>query len=544
MIYNEKIMEFDFLKQFQKRMKYVGNYALIFKNSMQKQTWKQYGIEDIYEQTNLIFSVLLFIMEQSLKDDNCTIDDIGYFIDSINTTYYKKELTYDMCKDIAEFIVAVVICDDGKAMYFKGYNYEEVKYEDIHISFITSEVKYLQGDIKRVTYRLTEDGYNLLISTLEIESNMKLTIQEMIFKMHLEKASYDKAADDIKNIFNQLRIQLQKISDAMKQIRQNALTYSITDYEKLLEQNINTIDQTRDKFLDYREYVKKLVKDIENQNLKMEALEENEVKNLYHLKIIEDYLNRSIDEYQKILLNHLDLKSMYTKELELLSAMSLISRFQITKDFYSKILEKPETVCNLDSFLGALFLNDCEKIYNTDKAFAYQKNIEKKENTEDEIILDFDSEEWIEEQNRILLEKWKVYQNSVEIILKYAILEGEITLSEIKNRIDSEEKEVLIPTMEIFREIMIELIKERFFDIDKLTKEMQEHFSEVKKEFQISHCLLKIIDESDEFSKIKEIQIYKKDEGEVVEFENVVSKDGKTKKIYCSETIIKVIERI
>ena len=31
----------------------------------------------------------------------------------------------------------------------------------------------------------------------------------MIFKMHLEKQSYDKAVDEIKSVFNLLRIQLQ-----------------------------------------------------------------------------------------------------------------------------------------------------------------------------------------------------------------------------------------------------------------------------------------------------------------------------------------------
>ncbi|HCR40710.1 MAG TPA: hypothetical protein DIW41_07395, partial [Lachnospiraceae bacterium] len=60
-------MDLDFLNDFTKRMKSIGSYGLLFKNSIQKGTWKQYGIDTLYEQTNLIFSVLLYIMEQSLK---------------------------------------------------------------------------------------------------------------------------------------------------------------------------------------------------------------------------------------------------------------------------------------------------------------------------------------------------------------------------------------------------------------------------------------------------------------------------------------------
>ena len=77
---------------------------------------------------------------------------------------------------------------------------------------------------------------------------MKLTIHEIIFQMHLEKASYDKAVDEIKNIFNLLRIQLQKIEETMNRIRRNALEYTVADYREILEGNLETIADTKQKF--------------------------------------------------------------------------------------------------------------------------------------------------------------------------------------------------------------------------------------------------------------------------------------------------------
>ena len=74
--------------------------------------------------------------------------------------------------------------------------------------------------------------------------------------MHLEKQSYDKAVDDIKNVFNLMRIQLQRIEEAMGRIRRNALNYSVADYENVLETNLDTISDTKQKFLSYRELVK------------------------------------------------------------------------------------------------------------------------------------------------------------------------------------------------------------------------------------------------------------------------------------------------
>ena len=74
--------------------------------------------------------------------------------------------------------------------------------------------------------------------------------------------------DEIKNVFNLLRIQLQKIQEAMLRVRRNALNYSVADYKVLLEENMETIDATKQKFKNYRETVKKRAAELEEQNSK------------------------------------------------------------------------------------------------------------------------------------------------------------------------------------------------------------------------------------------------------------------------------------
>ena len=64
----------EFLKDFTKRMKSVGRYAVLMNQSFQKKTWKQFGIESIDDQMNLLFTVLLYIMEYSLMEEDCTLD--------------------------------------------------------------------------------------------------------------------------------------------------------------------------------------------------------------------------------------------------------------------------------------------------------------------------------------------------------------------------------------------------------------------------------------------------------------------------------------
>ena len=50
-------MQYEFLKNFPRRMKNVGLYAVLIQNSAQKMSWKQFGFSKFDEQLNLIFAL-------------------------------------------------------------------------------------------------------------------------------------------------------------------------------------------------------------------------------------------------------------------------------------------------------------------------------------------------------------------------------------------------------------------------------------------------------------------------------------------------------
>ena len=436
-------MQYEFLKHFPRRMKHVGAYALLFANSSQKTIWRQYGFLKLDEQVNVIFALLLYLMEQSLKEESCTMDDIGAYMDSLNMRYFEKNMSYEDCRSLGDFIINVVLSNEGRAMYFDGFDFEERVYSTMNVSYVANRIIYVDTEVRRTSYYLTEDGYNLLLSTLEIENNMKITIHEMIFRMHLEKQSYDRAVDDIKNVFNLLRIQLQRIEEAMGRIRRNALSYSVADYESVLEANLDTISDTKQKFLGYRELVKARAKELEEMNLNVRKLDEKEEEKLRNLGIIESYLNRTIDEHQKILSSHFDLKALYTRELEQLSQMSFIRRFSLRGDFYEKILENPEGLGRLEIFLRPLFGNEPDKIYNLKKSTELQRPLRKKGEEEAEAVMEFGDESWMEEEERRRKQKLVKYEECVLFLLRRALEaeKGEVSLEEIRRGMDAEEGE-------------------------------------------------------------------------------------------------------
>ena len=535
-------MQYDFLKHFPRRMKSVGLCFMLIQNSIQKTTWKQYGFVSGAEQINLIFTVLLYIMEQSLREEHCTMDDIGAYIDSVNMQHFRKSLNYDQCRQLGDFIVNVILSNEGKAMYFDGFDFEENKYQNMHISYVANRIVYVDQEFRRTSYYLTDDGYNLLLSTLEIENNMKLTVHEMIFQMHLEKQSYDKAVDEIKNVFNLMRVQLQKIQDACGKIRRNALNYSVRDYETILVENLDTIQDTKQKFQNYREMVKSRARELEEKNINVQQLLPREEEKLNHLKEIESYLNRTIDEHQKILSSHFDLKALYTRELEQLSRMSLIQRFPLRTGLYDEVLKDADTLTRLDYFLRPLFNRDPEKAYNLNKAFQLQRPARRRTEADSEEELDFDEERWRMEKERLRQEKLKKYEGSLGCLLRHASGKDGISLQELSGRLGEAEREELIPDVDIFKEVMVELIRNRDMDLTALTKERSEYIQDGTEDFQLNDMLLKLSDAEAEAGKkrIRRVQVFRIEDGSTVLFSGILAEDGRRRDIRCSNVRLRV----
>ena len=544
-IQEKEKMQYEFLKKFPRRMKNVGLYAVIIQNSSQKLSWKQYGFTKFDEQINLLFEVLLYIMEQSLKEEKCTMDDIATYIDTINVQYLRKDISYEQCHQLGDFIVNTVLSNEGRPMYFGGYDFEKNEYEEMHISYVANKIVYVENEVRRTSYYLTDDGYNLLLSTLEIEDNMKFNIHEIIFRLHLEKQSYDKAVNDIKNVFNLMRIQFQRVQEAMRQIRRNALSYSVDEYEEVLVGNLNTITDTKKKFQEYKTVIQERVKDLEEENINIRKLSKKEQQDLNNLRVIEEYLTRVLDEHQKILNSHFDLKILYTEELQRLSQARLIQRFSMRRDLYDKVLKQADTLENMDMFLRPLFNRNPEKIYNLNKAFSYEKSVNAgmEKDTEEEV--DFDEEAFRREKEEKLQKKLLVYEKSLQYLLEKASVTGEVSLGQLKDRLDiyPEEKEIFIPNVDVFKEIMVELIRNRTIDIATLKKERREYIQEQPDGFQLNEMILKLVEEQPENNDITSIEVERLENEEAITFSEIKDEENRRKTIRCSNVLIRIFRK-
>lgn len=530
-------MEYDFLQQFARRMKSVGMYAMLMKNSWQKTTWKTFDIESVEEQLNIIFSVLLYIMERSLEEEICTMDEIAAYLDDICNHFFGKKYSYEQSREMADFIINVVLSDEGRAMYFPCFDFEKKEYIDTHVSYIENRVIYLEDETKRTSYKLTDQGYNLILSTLEMEGNMKLSVHEMIFRMHLERSTYDRALDEIRHIFNLLQIRLQKNEEALNRIRRNALEYSVEEYRKLLEENLETIEHTQDEFEGFAKLVRNRTMELEQANINVKVLGKEDAKKLSDLQKIERYLQDALEKQQKILGMHFDLKELYTRELEQLSQMAMIKRFSLRKELFDKVIEHPGRLTQLTYFLRPLFVQDPKKIYNLNRCLEPQKAIRKEKEEETQELIEFDAGEWETEKERKARERLQKYKESLMTLLELSDMQKTITLKEIAG-MDRIVQRKIVCEVGIFKEIMVELIRNKEFDLEALRQEKKESFEDTSLQFQLHEMVYEIMQEQNK--QWTKIVIERVEPQEVVTFEDVPDRDSTPAAIKCSNVRITI----
>ncbi len=113
---------FDFLRNFEKRMEKLSYSFLIDYVIATKNLLNSYGFDDI-QGINLVYTLMCFVLDKSLKDEECTLEHMSSFLDDIISRYYSQTLDEQQTHEITRFIVYKVLRNDGKPFAFDTYNY-------------------------------------------------------------------------------------------------------------------------------------------------------------------------------------------------------------------------------------------------------------------------------------------------------------------------------------------------------------------------------------------------------------------------------------
>ena len=125
-----------------------------------------------------------------------------------------------------------------------------------------------------------------------------------------------------------------------------------------------------------------------------------------------------------------------------------------------------------------------------------------------------------------------------------AVKKESISLHEINSMIKDSETLMnsLIPDVRIFREVIIEMLKNGCVHIDDVKEERKNTVESEEFDFELNRSILEAVEENRSLMRIKKFSAEKIQGGKDVILKNIIDEDGKHRNFICSDVLFSVEE--
>lgn len=183
---------------------------------------------------NLIFSVLVFIMDKTLtEEEECTLKTISAFVEKILEDYYIYPDAKEMALPITEYIIKTVLQFDGKNTYYPVMNYETREWVQLRIKLLNEKVEDRpQGYVS--IYSLTDQGYDFLFRTKEVDNELSFSVEEFKLRELIRRKNYKKALSQSNNLVQMVRQKKRDLEQFIQAARGNIHDLDLTKFDELI----------------------------------------------------------------------------------------------------------------------------------------------------------------------------------------------------------------------------------------------------------------------------------------------------------------------
>lgn len=509
----------EFLDKFENRMEWIGVVDSIV-NRRGRDT-KIEGMFQGNDLTNIIVSVLLFIMEKTLEENNdCDSMHIEEFVNALLKEYYGMQLNRAEIKNVSSYIIKDILQNNGERRTYNCFNYSKKAREEISIRLIADKI-VTEGDSRKLNYMLTNQGYDFLFRTREVDEEIQLTIEQFKLKEYVKRKKFSSAVRQSIELITYVRQKKNEVENFIFSVRQNINDVDIDKYEELLKGTYTMLEDEYETMSDIRKMIHQAREKINNELENCYQMDDKLAKALQEIEEINSNLTLAISEQRNLILNRHNLSNLYMETIKRSFEYSFVKRFDIEET----ILESLENCYNvLDkcvSLLEPLFLPEISKMLSIDQIYNQQMIFKETENESAHFI---NTEEYEDE-----IEKERILTISNKHIKISKLLFGEINkhrrikLSNIIYNLKNNNYEEF---KDLSRDRLLYEIAFKLFDIE--TIQLAEFYASNSKvimgaseNFNLERCLLEIGNEIEELKTIKTVKVVKLDDEiiEVIDYE-------------------------
>lgn len=232
---------YEFLEGFHQRMQLIGVVDALI-NRRNKKVELEHPIGD-KEFENLIFSVLVFIMEKTLtEEEECTIKTISVFVEHVLEEYYHYPKAKDQALPVTEYIIKTILQFEGKNTYYPVMNYETKEWTELRIKLLNEKVEDRpQGYVS--VYSLTDQGYDFLFRTKEVDNEISFSVEEFKLRELIKRKNYRKALQQSSNLVQMVRQKKRDLEQFIQAARGNIMDLDLTKFDELISSTYKLLQE-------------------------------------------------------------------------------------------------------------------------------------------------------------------------------------------------------------------------------------------------------------------------------------------------------------
>ncbi len=503
----------DLLSGFEKRMKFIDIARFLLDYSYKDNIREMIPNKNLLD--NIIVAVLVFIKERTLgNEQNCSLEDIADFLDDL-TPIIPEEIRINSA-ELARFIVVDVLQKGGVLTSYEEYISNKESFEFIPVRLIEEE---------RGTYHLTDDAFDFLFRSKEIESELDYSVTRFRMAEYMRRDNYAEALDQSRELVSKIRNMKVSMDDFMRRCRENIAKISIDQYETVISRVRNLLETEYEELSNIQNNAKERATNL--SQAQQSGIGSDDIQK--HRKALNEIIRNiqlTIDEQRGLINKKISLSDAYQSILSDSYAMNRYERLNFDKDIMAEMRNGnvPLDIAAL-YFLFPLTKPEFENRFSIENFYALQAKLREHDEDDAEYLnSEVQEEDPIEIRNIRFLEISKSF-------FDYLISRTEFKISEFVGSLSDKKlyefcKENALPQMVL-----------SLYSLQKISisdwKKSKEMIIQPMGEFELSWCLSEL---SDNLLEIDYFTIDKMDR----EFSFTVNTDGKQNRISMSDFVVEV----
>lgn len=351
------------LAGFEKRMKFINIVRFLLEYKYPDSIRAMIPDKAILD--NVIVSVLVYINDRTLGDQkNCTLADIQGFLEDLSVILRDPE-RIDAAV-LARYIIVDVLQKGGMLTEYPTFFSSSESFAPMPIRLLNEE---------RGSYHLTDDAFDFLFRSKEIESELDYSVTRFRMKEYMKRDNYENALDASRELVSRIRSMKISMDDFLLRCREDISKITVDQYEAVITRVRSLLDS---------EYVE-LTNIQQNAAERMNALEkaqnsgigaEETQKHRAALREIISNISLAIEEQRSLINKKTSLADSYRTLIQDNFVVTRFERMNFERDIMVPLRKMGDPLGDAAKFLLFMLTKpEFEKQFSVENFYAPQSKI-------------------------------------------------------------------------------------------------------------------------------------------------------------------------